>query len=53
MFFSNGTVNSKGVAILLPKELHITVNKVITDENGHFFLVDVAIEGDNIVIVNI
>ena len=52
-FFSHGTCGSRGVAILIPKNMSITVNNKITDDNGRLIILDCKIDDENFVLVNI
>ena len=53
VFFSHGTTNSKGVMILINPKLDCKVEKCISDNNGRFIILDVALEDSHIILVNI
>ena len=42
-FFSNGTSRSRGVAILLPKDLEYTIVETTLDDNGRFIALKIII----------
>ena len=52
-FFSHGTCGSRGVAILIPKSMSITVNNRITDDNGRLIILHCKIDDEKFVLVNI
>ena len=51
--FCHGTSSSRGVAILISKELNININEIIRDNTGRFLLIDAEFEGQNLIIANI
>jgi len=51
--FSHGCVNSRGVAILFPKNVDVQIDKKCTDSNGRILLLDCTIEDQNIVFINV
>ena len=53
MYFSHGTCGSRGVAILIPKNLSVDVKQIITDENGRYIILDVTIDDNSFILVNI
>ena len=55
IFFSHGTSNSKGVAILIPSKLglEVKISKSFHDQEGHILLLDCTIEENNFVFINI
>ena len=53
IIFSHGNFNSRGVAILFPKQLDVTVNSQIVDGNGRYILADVTIEDNKLILVNL
>ena len=53
VFFSHGTANSKGVMILINPKLDCKVEKCISDNNGRFIILDVALDDSHIILVNI
>ena len=48
VFFSRGTANSKGVMILINPKLDCKVEKCISDNNGRFIILDVALDDSHI-----
>ena len=40
IFFSHGTVNSRGVAILIHEDVVAQIEKVVIDPNGRYLLVE-------------
>ena len=53
IIFSHGTINSRGVAIMIPNDLNININNLEIDDNGRFISVEASFEGNEIVLVNI
>ena len=53
VFFSHGTSNSRGTAILVSDACDITVNNVIKDVNGRYVILDADIDGMKCTIANI
>ena len=55
IFFSHGTSNSKGVAILIPSKLglEVKISKSFHDQEGRILLLDCTIEENNFVFINI
>ena len=49
VFFIHGTANSKGVMILINPKLDCKVQKCISDNNGRFIILDVALEDSHII----
>ena len=53
IYYSHGTTESRGVAILFPGHLDITVSQQLADDNGRYVLLDCIIEGSRFIFVNI
>ena len=53
ILFSHGETNSRGVCILLPREMNFTVSKVDKDEQGRLIICQINIQENNITLVNI
>ena len=53
VFFSHGTMHSKGVMILISPKLDYKVEKCILDNNGRFIILDVTLDDSHIILVNI
>ena len=53
IIFAHGTNNSKGVAILLPKNTDYEVKSVVTDENGRYILLDISINDNQYIVLNV
>ena len=55
IYYSHGTSNSRGVAILIPSNIDVDINilKITTDTNGRILLFHCEIEKSIYVIVNI
>ena len=51
--FSHGASNSRGVAIMISKDLDITITKVENDSSGRFILLDCVLDNKRIILVNI
>ncbi len=45
--------NSRGVGILLPKELDCTIDKIIRDEEGRFLIITIKIEKHEVKTLNV
>ena len=52
-FFTNGTSEARGVAILFKKGLDVTINKMTKDENGRYLIMDVQIEQQDFILTNV
>ncbi len=50
--FSHGSSASKGVAILITKNINYSIEKKIIDENGRFILIDLCINERTYTIIN-
>ena len=53
VFFSHGTSNSTGVAILFTDNLDVEITKEYNDDEGRIVVLDVIINNENITLVNI
>ena len=53
MVFSHGESNARGVAILISKDLPITISDIVKDSMGRFILLDCIIYDQRYVISNI
>lgn len=53
VFFSHGTNHSKGTMILINPKLKCKVEKKICDKSGRYIILDIALAGARIVLVNI
>ena len=53
MYFSHGTSNSAGVAILIKNNFEYNVNQVISDKNGRYIILDILIEEFRISLLNL
>ena len=53
--FSHGEFNSRGVAILIPKQLEeiCDVKTIKTDDEGRFIIIECSIENNNLVLINL
>jgi exodeoxyribonuclease-3 len=52
IFFSHGTTNSKGVAILLHIDLKVDIDNVVIDPNGRYLIIEGCIAENNIALCN-
>ena len=53
MFFSHGTVHSRGVLILVKNELEFKLNHVRQDSQGRFIVLDAIVQGQRFILTNI
>lgn len=53
VFFSHGRSNSKGVAVLLNRNLDVPVTVLHSDDNGRLLIIQLAIQGELIAIANL
>ena len=55
IYFSHGEFNSRGVAILIPKELEeiCKIEKVKTDQDGRYIIIECNIENNNTILINL
>ena len=53
ILYSHGTFNSKGVAILLPQYLNITIESTVVDTSGRYLSAKINLDGNIFTIVNI
>jgi exonuclease III len=52
IIFANGTSKSRGVAILLPKNLEYKIHEEILDKNGRYIALRIEIEGELYGLIN-
>ena len=52
-YFSSYTTNSRGVMVLFNNTFEHKVNRVKTDKNGNFIILELNIDGKNITLVNL
>ena len=52
MYFSHGSNHSKGVAVLVNKNVDYEVNECICDNNGRYIIIDAVINNTAFVLVN-
>jgi len=53
VFFSHGTCGSRGVAILIPKSVHVTVSDTICDNSGRLLVLDCTIDDEDFILANV
>ena len=53
MYFSHGTCGSRGVAILIPKKVNMSVNHTVSDTSGRLLLLDATVDDENFILVNV
>ena len=53
IFFSHGSSNSRGVAILFPKSYNVCRNNVQTDNNGRIIILDAIVNYVPIILANV
>jgi len=53
VYFAHGTNHSKGVMVMFRPNLDIRVNKHILDKEGRFILLDVSVQGEDVILLNI
>ena len=53
VFFSHGTSHSKGVMILVNPKVDFKIEKVISDNNGRYIILDAMVDDSLAVLVNI
>ena len=51
--FCHFTTNSRGVCILIPKELDFKIDKIIRDDEGRFLIVSINMEATQFILANI
>jgi exonuclease III len=52
IFFSHGSTNSRGVAILLHQDLNVEIDNVVIDPNGRYLIIECCIADNNIALCN-
>jgi len=52
-YFSHGRTDSRGVAILIPKDPSIKVESVVRDEDGRFVMIDIDYDGLALKVANV
>ena len=53
IYFSHGSRSSKGVMILLKKQLDLTISSTLTDTQGRWIIMNITTENKNICLVNV
>ena len=53
VYFSHGTSNSRGVAILIPKGINILIHNVTRDNSGRYIILDATIDDNQMTLINI
>ena len=53
IFFSSYTLNSRGVMVLLNNNFEQKVERVKTDKNGNFIILDIVVQGKRMTIANV
>jgi len=53
VYYSHGTNHSKGVMILIKPGLDMNVKNCIIDEKGRYILLDVNLQGENVLLLNV
>jgi len=53
VFFSHGSTHSKGVLILVNPKVELKIEKVISDYNGRYIILDAMVDGSHVILVNI
>ncbi len=53
IFYSHGATDSRGVAILVPSQLDVTVTQQLRDDRGRYILLDCSIDGSRFILVNV
>ncbi len=51
--FCHGSSSARGVAILLPSSIDITINEVIRENTGRFLLLDTRFENQSLILINV
>lgn len=52
-YFSSYTTNSRGVMILINNNFEQKVDRIITDKNGNFVILDITVQGKKLTIANV
>ena len=53
VFFSHSSINSKGVMIFVNPKVELKIQKVISDNNGRFIILDAMVDDSHVILVNI
>ena len=53
VFFSHGSTHSKGVMILVNPKVELKIEKVISDNNGRYIILDAMVDDLHVILVNI
>ena len=53
IFHANGKQKKAGVTILISDKIDLKINKIIRDKEGHYIMIKVSIQEEDITIVNI
>ena len=53
VFFSHGSTHSKGVMILVNPKVELKIEKVISDNNGRYIIIDAMVDDSQVILVNI
>ena len=53
VFFSHGSTHSKGVMILVNPKVELKIEKVISDNNGRYIILDAMVDDSHVNLVNI
>ena len=53
VFFRHGSTHSKGVVILVNPKVELKIEKVISDNNGRYIILDTMVDDSHIILVNI
>ena len=51
--FSHGESNSRGVAVLFPRDFEVKINDCVTDKKGRMILLSLSIEDDTCILINV
>jgi hypothetical protein len=52
IFFSHGSVNSRGVAILFHEDINAEIENVVIDVNGRYLIIEGSIAGNELALCN-
>ena len=53
IFFSHGQPNSRGVAVLVSRDIDLTINNCDKDDFGRYLLIDCEIKNNRYILVNL
>ena len=53
ILYSHGLTNSRGVAILLPKDIDVKINSIQKDSHGRIILIECNVQSNSFVIANV